>query len=180
MVGEVRDTETAQIAVQAALTGHLVFSTVHANNAFDVIGRFTHMGLDLYDVASALNGVVAQRLMRLNCSHCAQAMPLHAATDDAALLRELQAEAGQQPVRYSQGVGCGHCRGTGYRGRHAVAELLLMDDTLRDLIVARAPITRFKAEAQRRGLRTLRQVAMDLVLSGRSSLEELNRVSLAA
>jgi general secretion pathway protein E len=179
MVGEIRDTETAQIAVQAALTGHLVFSTVHANNAFDVIGRFTHMGLDLYDVASALNGVVAQRLMRLNCSHCAQPMPLHAATDDAALLREMQAESGQQAVRYSQGVGCGHCRGTGYKGRHAVAELLLMDDELRDLIVARAPITRLKAEAQRRGLRSLRQVAMALVLTGRSSMEELNRVSLA-
>jgi general secretion pathway protein E len=179
MVGEIRDTETAQIAVQAALTGHLVFSTVHANNAFDVIGRFTHMGLDLYDVASALNGVVAQRLMRLNCSHCAQPMPLHAATDDAALLREMQAESGQQAVRYSQGVGCSHCRGTGYKGRHAVAELLLMDDELRDLIVTRAPITRLKAEAQRRGLRSLRQVAMALVLTGRSSMEELNRVSLA-
>ncbi len=179
MVGEIRDTETAQIAVQAALTGHLVFSTVHANNAFDVIGRFTHMGLDLYDVASALNGVVAQRLMRLNCTHCVQRMPLNAATDDAELLHELQAAACQQPLHYMQGVGCRHCRGTGYKGRHAVAELLLMDDELRDLIVTRAPITRLKAEAQRRGLRALRQVAIDMVLQGRSSMEELNRVSLA-
>ncbi len=184
MVGEIRDTETAQIAVQAALTGHLVFSTVHANNAFDVIGRFTHMGLDLYDVASALNGVVAQRLMRLNCTHCAQPVPLHAATNDAALLRELQAAASQAgdqqlPLHCAQGSGCSHCRGTGYKGRHAVAELLLLDDELRDLIVTRAPITRLKAEAQRRGLRSLRQVAMDVVLAGRSSIEELNRVSLA-
>jgi general secretion pathway protein E len=184
MVGEIRDTETAQIAVQAALTGHLVFSTVHANNAFDVIGRFTHMGLDLYDVASALNGVVAQRLMRLNCSDCAQPVPLHAATNDAALLREWQAAASQadaqhKPLHYAQGSGCSHCRGTGYKGRHAVAELLLLDDELRDLIVTRAPITRLKAEAQRRGLRSLRQVAMDVVLAGRSSIGELNRVSLA-
>jgi general secretion pathway protein E len=135
-------------------------------------------------VASALNGVVAQRLMRLNCPHCAQPVPLHAANNDAALLREWQAAASQadaqhKPLHYAQGSGCSHCRGTGYKGRHAVAELLLLDDELRDLIVTRAPITRLKAEAQRRGLRSLRQVAMDVVLAGRSSIEELNRVSLA-
>jgi general secretion pathway protein E len=172
MVGEIRDAETAQIAVQAALTGHLVFSTVHANNAFDVIGRFMHMGLDLYNVVSALNAVLAQRLVRLNCSHCARPFEPEAAT----LARHgLRADAAH---RFLRGEGCGHCRGSGYRGRRAVAELLKLDDGLRDLIAARAPMSQIKEAARSRGMRPLRAMALDAVCRGVTTFEELERVTL--
>jgi len=172
MVGEIRDAETAQIAVQAALTGHLVFSTVHANTAFDVIGRFMHMGLDLYNVVSALNGVLAQRLIRLTCVHCRTALiPPHD------VLRRLGLESGHD---YARGIGCGHCRGTGYRGRRAIAELLLLDDELRDLIATRAPMGRIKEAARQRGMRTLRDAALAAVCRGDTTFEELDRVTLAA
>ncbi|MEJ6001557.1 GspE/PulE family protein [Paucibacter soli] len=171
MVGEIRDAETAQIAVQAALTGHLVFSTVHANNAFDVIGRFMHMGLDLYNVVSALNAVLAQRLMRLNCRHCARPFVPDAAT----LARHgLRADEGT----YMKGEGCGHCRGTGYRGRRAVAELLKLDDGLRDLIAARAPMSQIKEAARSRGMKPLRTLALQAVCRGVTTFEELERVTL--
>ena len=173
MVGEIRDSETAQIAVQAALTGHLVFSTVHANNAFDVVGRFMHMGLDLYNVVAALNGVLAQRLMRINCSHCLK--PL-ACTPAALQAHGLAADAGQ---RLLHGVGCSHCRGTGYKGRRAVSELLWLDDELRDLIASRAPMSRIKEAARAKGMRSLRDAAVALVMRGDSTLEELERVTLA-
>ncbi len=173
MVGEIRDAETAQIAVQAALTGHLVFSTVHANNAFDVVGRFMHMGLDLYNVVAALNGVLAQRLMRINCRHCLQPLPVTSAQLQAL---EITAEPGD---RFLQGVGCSHCRSTGYKGRRAVSELLCLDDELRDLIAARAPMSRIKEAARARGMRTLREAAVALVRHGESTLEELDRVTLA-
>ncbi|MDG0854995.1 GspE/PulE family protein [Roseateles puraquae] len=169
MVGEIRDAETAQIAVQAALTGHLVFSTVHANNAFDVIGRFMHMGLDLYNVVSALNAVLAQRLLRLTCKHCAQPfMP------DAATL----ARHGVLNGNFLKGEGCGHCRGTGYKGRRAVAELLRLDDGLRDLIAARAPMSEIKAAARARGMKSLREMALAAVCRGETTFEELERVTL--
>ncbi|MFG6448898.1 GspE/PulE family protein [Roseateles sp. BYS180W] len=172
MVGEIRDAETAQIAVQAALTGHLVFSTVHANNAFDVLGRFMHMGLDLYHVVAALNAVVAQRLMRRLCPHCARSHSPDAAT----LARHgLAAEAGQ----FRRAEGCGHCRGTGYRGRRAVAEVLRLDDTLRDLIATRAPMSHIKQSALARGMQPLRSVALQAVCAGETSFEELERVTLA-
>ncbi|XHS77032.1 GspE/PulE family protein [Burkholderiaceae bacterium UC74_6] len=171
MVGEIRDAETAQIAVQAALTGHLVFSTVHANNAFDVIGRFMHMGLDLYNVVSALNAVLAQRLVRMNCTHCASACR----PDAAQLVRYcLSAEGGS----YMRGEGCGHCRGTGYKGRRAVAELLRLDDGLRDLIAARAPMSAIKEAARSRGMKTLRAEALAAVTRGETTFEELERVTL--
>jgi len=174
MVGEIRDTETAQIAVQAALTGHLVFSTVHANTAFDVIGRFMHMGLDLYNVVSALNGVLAQRLMRLNCTHCrAPLIPSQAQLQAAGLVDGSMAHC-------TRGMGCGHCRGTGYKGRRAIAELLLLDDELRDLIAARAPLGRIKEAARARGMQTLRDAAVAMVLRGDSTFEELDRVTLDA
>ncbi len=173
MVGEIRDPETAQIAVQAALTGHLVFSTVHANNAFDVVGRFMHMGLDLYSVVAALNGVLAQRLMRINCKHCLQ--PFSASPAQLRLLG-MAPEAGD---RFLYGIGCAHCRGTGYKGRRAVSELLCLDDELRDLIAARAPMSRIKEAARSRGMRSLRDAAVDLVRRGESTLEELERVTLA-
>jgi general secretion pathway protein E len=172
MVGEIRDAETAQIASQAALTGHLVLSTIHANNVFDVVGRFMHMGVDLYNMVSALNGVVAQRLMRRLCTQCARPW-LPQASD----LRAAQLPLDTQG-RFCQAVGCPACRQTGYRGRRAITEILLMDDTLRDLIVARAPLTRIKAHARSSGTRFLRESALACVLRGESTLEELNRVTL--
>ncbi len=177
MVGEIRDSETAQIAVQAALTGHLVFSTLHANNAIDVLGRFAHMGLDAYDLVSALNGVVAQRLLRLNCTHCAEPVVL-SAQQRANYGLDAPSAAHAAPERFAQGRGCPACRGTGYQGRHAVAELFLLDDELRDLIASRAPTGQIKAAARSRGMRSLRETAMGLVREGRTTLEELDRVTL--
>jgi general secretion pathway protein E len=171
MVGEIRDAETAQIAVQAALTGHLVFSTVHANNAFDVIGRFMHMGLDLYSVVSAVNAVLAQRLVRLTCTHCARPY-----VPEPEVLARHAASSGTG--RYLKGEGCGHCRGSGYKGRRAVAELLRLDDTLRDLIAARAPMSQIKEAARSRGMKPLRAVALQAVLRGETTFEELERVTL--
>ncbi|MDE2401303.1 MAG: type II/IV secretion system protein [Burkholderiales bacterium] len=172
MVGEIRDAETAQIASQAALTGHLVLSTIHANNVFDVVGRFMHMGLDLYNVVSALNGVVAQRLMRKLCTHCALSWQPQGADLKAAML-PLDTRG-----QFFKAVGCSHCRGTGYRGRKAISEILLMDDALRDLIVTRASLIKIKAHARSSGTRLLRESALACVLRGESTLEELNRVTL--
>ncbi len=172
MVGEIRDAETAQIAAQAALTGHLVLSTIHANNVFDVVGRFMHMGVDLYNMVSALNGVVAQRLMRRLCPHCAQAWQPEAADLKAAML-PLDTHG-----RFFKAVGCPHCRDTGYRGRKAISEVLLMDDTLRDLIVTRASLIKIKAHARASGTRLLRESGLACVLRGESTLDELNRVTL--
>ena len=176
MVGEIRDPETAQIAVQSALTGHLVFTTVHANNVFDVIGRFMHMGVDPYSFVSALNGVLAQRLVRLSCPHCA--VP---AEPDAGLL----AVSGIDPAtlheyRFMAGRGCGQCRGTGYKGRKAIAEMLHLNDELRELIVAKEPIRRIKEAARRNGTRYLRESALNLVKSGETTLQEINRVTFVA
>jgi len=170
MVGEIRDAETAQIAVQAALTGHVVFSSVHANSAFDVIGRFMHMGLDLYNVVSALNGVLAQRLVRSICVHCSQRVELPAA----------QAESlGLAGAELRRGLGCVLCRGSGYRGRKAVAELLRLDDGLRDLIAERAPMGHIRQAAQERGMQPLRQALLTAVRRGQTTLEELERVAPA-
>ena len=173
MVGEIRDADTAQIAVQAALTGHLVFSTVHANGAFDVLGRFMHMGLDLYNVVSALNGVVAQRLVRINCAHCAR--PFIAPNE---VLHRMGIDRGASHL-LARGHGCERCRGTGFKGRRAVAELLCLDDAMRDLIVARAPIARLKEAARGSGMRPLREAVLAAVLEGATTLEELDRVTLA-
>lgn len=170
MVGEIRDTETAQIAVQAALTGHGVFSTVHANSAFDVIGRFMHMGLDLYNVVAALNAVLAQRLMRQVCTRCAEPV----AADDRA--RALLDDGSGQPLQLRAGRGCPHCHGSGYRGRRAVAELLRLDDGLRDMIVGRAPMSALKAAARERGLQPLRAAGLAAVRDGHTTLEEFERV----
>jgi general secretion pathway protein E len=171
MVGEIRDTETAQIASQAALTGHLVLTTVHANNAIDVIGRFMHMGLDLYNIVSCLNGVVAQRLLRRLCGHCARPCEPEAAQLASAGI------AAKTRGRFLRPVGCPACRGTGYRGRRAIAEVLVLDDALRDMIVARQPLSAIKAHARAGGARALREAALACVLSGETSLEELDRVT---
>lgn len=173
MVGEIRDPETAQIAVQAALTGHLVFSSVHANNALDVIGRFLHMGLDPYHVVSSLTAVLAQRLMRIICPHCAQPVE-----PDAGLLAR-HGLAQRPGLRLMRGAGCSHCRSTGYRGRLAVAELLPMDDVLRDLIAGRAPSAHIKAHARSAGMVSLRERALAWVCEGITTFEELDRVTLA-
>jgi general secretion pathway protein E len=176
MVGEIRDAETAQIASQAALTGHLVLSTIHANNVFDVVGRFMHMGVDLYNMVSALNGVVAQRLMRRLCTHCAQPWqpePLDLKQAMVPLDAPVLAHA-----RWHRAVGCVQCRGTGYAGRKAIAEVLLMDDTLRDLIVSRASLVKIKTHARASGTRLLRESGLACALRGESSLDELNRVTL--
>ena len=173
MVGEIRDVETAQIAVQAALTGHLVFTTVHANNVFDVIGRFINMEVDTYSFVSSLNGILAQRLVRLVCSNC-----IVPDQPDAKLLADsgISTEAAQK-MRFRVGRGCGHCRGTGYRGRKAVAELLILDDEMREMIVARDPIRKLKESARRNGLRVLRESAIEAVANGETTLEEINRVT---
>ncbi|HZW24339.1 MAG TPA: GspE/PulE family protein [Gallionella sp.] len=176
MVGEIRDPETAQIAVQSALTGHLVFTTVHANNVFDVIGRFMHMGVDPYSFVSALNGILAQRLVRVNCPHCvADDHP------DEALLRESgvsPAEAGAATFR--TGRGCGQCRGTGFKGRKAIAEILYLNDEIRELIIARQPVRLVREAAKRNGTRLLREGALELVFKGESTLQEINRVTFVA
>ncbi|MFZ0107089.1 MAG: GspE/PulE family protein [Thiobacillus sp.] len=176
MVGEIRDAETAQIAVQSALTGHLVFTTVHANNVFDVIGRFMHMGVDPYSFVSALNGILAQRLVRVNCSHCAEPV-----TPTPQLL----AESGLTPQAVSgydfrAGKGCGHCRGSGFKGRRAIPEMMVLNDEIRELISTRAPIRQVKEAAARAGVRTLRDSALDLVRQGVTTLEEVNRVTFVA
>jgi general secretion pathway protein E len=176
MVGEIRDPETAQIAIQSALTGHLVFTTVHANNVFDVIGRFIHMGVDPYSFVSALNGVVAQRLIRLVCPNCSES-----AVPDSRLLADSGLEAGAQgSFNFRAGRGCGSCRGSGFRGRKAIAETLVLTDEVREMIVAREPIRRIKDVARANGMRTLRETAMELVRGGETTLQEINRVTFVA
>ncbi len=176
MVGEIRDPETAQIAIQAALTGHLVLSTVHANNVFDVIGRFTHMDVDPYSFVSALTGVLAQRLVRLSCVHCTEPVSVTPQSLRDSLIDPQRAEGRVLKA----GRGCGKCRGTGYKGRKAVGELLTLDDALRELIVARAPVRQIKEAARRNGTRFLRDAAVDLFLGGHTTLEEVNRVTLVS
>jgi general secretion pathway protein E len=175
-VGEIRDPETAQIAVQAALTGHLVFTTVHANNVFDVIGRFIHMGVDPYSFVSALNGILAQRLVRQVCPNCAEPyQPAAALLAKSRIDPEIAAE-----MNLRRGRGCGHCRGSGYRGRKAVAELLVLDDEMREMIVAREPIRKIKEAARHAGMRSLREVAVASVARGETTLEEINRVTFVS
>ncbi len=149
MVGEIRDPETAEIAIQSALTGHLVYTTVHANNAFDVLGRFMHMGVDPYNLCSALNAVLAQRLVRVYCQKC-------------------------------RSLGCNDCRGTGFKGRKAIGELLVLNDELRELIIGRAPARKLKDAARAAGTLSLREAALRLVDNGETSLEEINRVTFVA
>jgi type IV pilus assembly protein PilB len=173
MVGEIRDPETAQIAVQSALTGHLVFTTVHANNVFDVLGRFLHMGIDPYNFVSCLNCVAAQRLVRKVCLHCKEPVRY-----DRAVL----ADAGLDGARYGdhrfyRGRGCRECNGQGYHGRTAIVELLDLDDDLREMILNKTPVTRLKEAARAAGTRFLRDAAVAKLLAGVTTLEEINRVT---
>lgn len=176
MVGEIRDHETAEIAVQSALTGHLVLTTVHANNVFDVFGRFTHMGIDPYAFVSALNGIWAQRLIRLNCPHCG--VP-HSPTDTE-LARVNLTRTDVSDYQLKQGKGCGDCRGTGYKGRRAIAEILTLTDEIRELIIDKRPIRQIKEAARRNGTRSLREAALELVKRGETTLDEIKRVTLHA
>ncbi len=176
MVGEIRDPETANIAVQSALTGHLVFTTVHANNVFDVIGRFMHMNVDLYGFVSALNAILAQRLVRVVCPGCGEA---HRPDP------ELFAESNLDPAACSDwafrfGRGCRSCRGTGYKGRKAIAELMILNDELRELITGRAPVRELREAAVRSGTRLLRQAALEAVKRGQTTLQEVNRVTFVS
>ncbi len=173
MVGEIRDEETAQIAVQSALTGHLVFTTVHANNVVDVIGRFLNMNVDLYNFVSALNCVLAQRLVRRICLHCKR---------PAAVSDSLLDDSGLEPDRYRdftfyEGAGCIECNGTGYRGRLAIAELLNLSDNIRELILDRRSAAEIKRAAKAEGMRFLRESALQKVFAGETSLRDVNKVT---
>jgi general secretion pathway protein E len=176
MVGEIRDRETAEIAVQSALTGHLVLTTVHANNVFDVFGRFSHMGIDPYAFVSALNGIWAQRLLRVNCTHCAALY----IPSDAELARLGLTRSEVADFEFRQGKGCGDCRGTGYRGRRAIAEILILDDEIRDMVVEKQPIRVIKEAARKNGTRRLRDVALALVKRSETTLAEVKRVTVNA
>jgi general secretion pathway protein E len=173
MVGEIRDSETAEIAVQSALTGHLVLTTVHANNVFDVIGRFIHMGVDSFSFASALNGIVAQRLLRVVCRNCAQPVTPSA---EQLQISGISAEDAAG-YRFMEGRGCGQCRGTGYKGRKAIAEYMVLNDELRELIIARTSIREIKLAAARAGTLSLRQSALAALRAGDTTLQEINRVT---
>jgi general secretion pathway protein E len=176
LVGEIRDAETAQIAVQAALTGHLVFTTVHANTAFDVVGRFSQFGIDAYTFASAINGILAQRLVRRMCPHCAMSIDTTAELAIAAGLENAARRGGEQP-RIFQAQGCERCRGTGYAGRFAIGELLSLTPPLKSLIAAHAALDQIQAEAERGGWRGMRDLALDAAVRGETTLEEADRVA---
>ena len=176
MVGEIRDPETAQIAIQSALTGHLVFTTVHANNVIDVLGRFLNMGVEAYQFVSALNCVLAQRLVRTICRDCR-----HPVTVPEEELREAKIDpAIAAEHTFYEGGGCIECGGTGYRGRTAICELLDLSDHLRELILGRRPTSEIKQAARDAGMRFLRESAVEQVLQGRTTLHEINKVTFVA
>ena len=173
MVGEIRDPETAQIAIQSALTGHLVFTTVHANNVFDVIGRFLHMQVDPYSFISALNCILAQRLVRVLCTSCRKPVTFE---------KDVLLEAGLDPKVYKdttfyESQGCPECGFTGYRGRTAIAELLQLSDEIREMILDRKPLSEVRKRAKLEGMIFLREIGMEKVLKGVTSLRELNKVT---
>jgi type IV pilus assembly protein PilB len=173
MVGEIRDSETAQIAIQSALTGHLVFTTVHANNVLDVLGRFLNMGVEPYQFVSALNCVMAQRLVRLICAHCKRAVKV---------TRQQLQESAIDPsladtYQFYEGAGCIECGGTGFKGRTAICELLDLSDRIRDMILERRPSSELKRAVHEEGMRFLRESAVEKVLTGLSTLREINKVT---
>lgn len=173
LVGEIRDHETAAIAVQAALTGHLVYTSVHANHALDVIGRFRHMEIDLFGFVSSLNGIIAQRLIRLNCPHCKVRVQVDVETIQYSGI----SLEGSKSYQFYQGQGCDHCQGTGYKGRQAIAEVLIMDDELRELMIHNAPMSQIRKKLTEQGMKFLRQQALAVVANGQSTLQEINRVT---
>src|SRR5207244_5799736 len=173
MVGEIRDVDTAQIAIQSALTGHLVFTTVHANNVVDVLGRFLNMGVDPYNFVSALNCILAQRLVRMICANCKK--PIHHPD-------QLLIESGLKPADYNEfafceGEGCLECNGTGFRGRTAINELLDLSDHIREMIIERRPTSEIKRAAHEEGMASLRESALAKVFAGTTTLKEINKVT---
>ncbi len=173
MVGEIRDPETADIAIQSALTGHLVFTTVHANNVIDVLGRFLNMKIEPYNFVSALNCVQAQRLVRTICGHCRR---------QVSASRELLVESGLDPkvygeVPFYEGAGCIECGGTGYKGRTAICELLDVTDSIRELILARRSSADIKRAAREEGMIFLRESAVNKAVAGKTTLQEINKVT---
>jgi type IV pilus assembly protein PilB len=173
MVGEIRDTETAQIAIQSALTGHLVFTTVHANNVVDVLGRFLNMGVEPYNFVSALNCILAQRLVRLICNSCRTVVKYPADVLEASGLDPEQ----WSKVNFYEGQGCIECAGTGFRGRTAIHELLDLSDRIREMILARKPTSEIRRAAREEGMRFLRESALDKVRLGMTTLKEINKVT---
>ncbi len=173
MVGEIRDTETAQIAIQSALTGHLVFTTVHANNVVDVIGRFLNMGVEPYNFVSALNCILAQRLVRVICSECKQQVRY---PDDVLEASGLDPQQWGS-VPFYEGEGCIECAGTGFRGRTAIHELLDLTDRIREMILDKRPSSEIRRAAREEGMRFLRESALDKVRSGTTTLKEINKVT---
>jgi type II secretory ATPase GspE/PulE/Tfp pilus assembly ATPase PilB-like protein len=173
MVGEIRDNETAQIAIQSALTGHLVFTTVHANNVVDVLGRFLNMGVEPYNFVSALNCILAQRLVRLICESCRTAVHYPADVLEASGLDPEQ--WGQVPLY--EGQGCIECAGTGFKGRTAIHELLDLSDRIREMILAKKSTAEIRRGAREEGMRFLRESALDKVRSGMTTLKEINKVT---
>jgi type IV pilus assembly protein PilB len=174
MVGEIRDNETAQIAIQSALTGHLVFTTVHANNVIDVLGRFLNMGVEAYNFVSAINCILAQRLVRVICEHCVRIVKY----DDKVLI-----SSGLEPIQewkdfpFREGAGCPECDGTGYRGRTAIHELLDLTDPIRQIILQKKPSAEIRELAKREGMHFLRESALDRVRRGLTTLREINKVT---
>ncbi len=173
MVGEIRDEETAQIAIQSALTGHLVFTTVHANNVIDVIGRFLNMGVEPYNFVSSLNCVLAQRLVRLLCTTCKRQ---YQPSEEELLESGLRPDEVSEHVFY-RNVGCDACNHTGYRGRTAIHELLDMSDRIREMIIERRPGSEIRRQAEQEGLSSLRESAKKKVFAGTTTLYEINRVT---
>jgi len=175
MVGEIRDGETAQIAIQSSLTGHLVLTTVHANNVFDVIGRFASMGIEAYNFLAALNCVLAQRLVRMVCLACRVAVKL-----DNVLAEESGLDFEEyKDVPFYEGKGCQECHGTGYRGRKCITEFLDLNDEIKEMILAERPLSEVRYRAVTGGMITLRQSALRKVLEGSTTLREINRVTFS-
>ena len=175
MVGEIRDAETAQIAIQSALTGHLVFSTVHANNAFDVIGRFVNMGIEPYNFVASLNCILAQRLVRAICPACKTPVPV-----DRAQCEESGLDYDQvKHLSFHQGKGCPECNGLGYRGRRAITEFLALTDRIKEMILDRKPASELRKEAIAGGMTSLREAGIEKVLHGETTLKEVNRVTFS-
>ena len=173
MVGEIRDSETAQIAINSALTGHLVFTTVHANNVLDVLGRFLNMGVEAYQFVSALNCVLAQRLVRTICHHCKRP-----ATVSRGHARRIGARSVARHTHvFYEGLGCIECGGTGYKGRMAICELLDLSDRIRELILEKRPTSEIKKAAREEGMRFLRESAVERVMEGTTTLREINKVT---
>jgi type IV pilus assembly protein PilB len=173
MVGEIRDQETAQIAIQSALTGHLVFTTVHANNVTDVIGRFINMGVEPYNFVSSLNCIMAQRLVRIVCENCKKSVQY---PEDLLRRSGLDPEA-WAGVSFAEGAGCLECSGTGYHGRTAITELLDLSDRIREMIIARRPTSEIKRAAREEGMTFLRDSGVEKVRAGITTLKEINKVT---